>query len=209
MSQLFAAIFIAALLVSPGSYAVSQEKEKQKPPKPETDKRDNDREKERNSEITVGNVMLGSIMHLQRTFLPLAMAMPEDKYDYAPTSGDFKGVRTFGQQVKHVAATNYIFASAITGEKPPVDVGDGEGPESMKSKAEILKYVTNSFYYVQKAVEKINDENVITPIKNPFGEGQATRLSMATLIIGHCNDHYGQLVEYLRLNGIVPPASQR
>jgi uncharacterized damage-inducible protein DinB len=50
---------------------------------------------------------------------------------------------------------------------------------------------------------------VITPIKNPFGEGQATRLSMATLIIGHCNDHYGQLVEYLRLNGIVPPASQR
>jgi uncharacterized damage-inducible protein DinB len=148
-------------------------------------------------------------MHLQRAFLPLAMAMPEDKYDYAPTSGDFKGVRTFGQQVKHVAATNYIFASAITGEKPPVDVGDGEGPESMKSKAEILKYVTNSFYYVQKAVEKINDENVITPIKNPFGEGQATRLSMATLIIGHCNDHYGQLVEYLRLNGIVPPASQR
>jgi hypothetical protein len=61
---------------------------------------------------------------------------------------------------------------------------------------------------VQKAVEKIDEKNVVTPIKNPFGEGKATRLSMATLIIGHCNDHYGQLIEYLRLNGIVPPGSR-
>ena len=176
-------------------------KEKEKPGKVE---------QEEEGEITAGRVMLATIMHLQRTFLPMAMAMPRDKYGYAPTDGEFKGVRTFGQQVKHVAATNYIYASAIAGEKPPADVGeDGEGPASLKTKEEILKYVTDSFYYVQKAVAKINQKNLVSPIKNPFGEGQATRLSMATLIVGHCNDHYGQLVEYLRLNGIVPPASQR
>jgi hypothetical protein len=174
-------------------------KEKEKPGKIEH---------EEEGEVTAGTVMLGTIMHLQRTFLPMAMAMPGDKYGYAPTDGEFKGVRTFGQQVKHVAATNYIYASAIAGEKPPADVGeDGEGPASLKTKEEILKYVTDSFYYVQKAVVKVNEKNIVSPIKNPFGEGQATRLSMSILIVGHCNDHYGQLD--LRLNGIVPPASQR
>jgi uncharacterized damage-inducible protein DinB len=206
--QLLTALFVATVLFAATPYGIAQEaKDKQKAAKREKEKAGKEAEEEEKQEITVGNVLLGSIMHLQRTFLPLAMAMPEDKYDYAPTSGEFSGVRTFAQQVKHVAASNYIFASAITGDKPPVDVGDGEGPASMKSRAEILKYLANSFYYVQKAVEKINAENVVSPIKNPFGEGQATRLSMATLIIGHCNDHYGQLVEYLRLNGIVPPAS--
>jgi uncharacterized damage-inducible protein DinB len=91
-----------------------------------------------------------------------------------------------------------------------VDVGeDEEGPASLKTKAEILKYVTDSFAYVLKAVATINEKNVVRPIKNPFGHGQATRLAMATLIIGHCYDHYGQMVEYLRMNGIVPPASQQ
>jgi uncharacterized damage-inducible protein DinB len=212
MSQLLLATFFFALVLGgASSYGIAQEQEKgkQKQAKQEKEKPGKEDEKEGKEEVAVGDVLLGTIMHLQRTFLPLAMAMPEDKYEYAPTSGEFKGVRTFAQQVKHVAASNYIFASAITGEKPPVDVGDGEGPASMKSRAEILKYVTDSFYYVQKAVVKINAKNVISPIKNPFGEGQATRLSMATLIVGHCNDHYGQLVVYLRLNGIVPPASQR
>jgi uncharacterized damage-inducible protein DinB len=210
MSQVSAALFAALVLLVASPYVIAQETDKQsKTQDKDKDKDKHGKEEEKGSEVAVGDVLFGTIMHLQRTFLPLAMAMPEDKYDYAPTSGEFKGVRTFAQQVKHVAASNYIFASAITGEKPPVDVGDGEGPASMKSRAEILKYVTDSFYYVQKAVVKINAKNVISPIKNPFGEGQATRLSMATLIVGHCNDHYGQLAVYLRLNGIVPPASQR
>jgi uncharacterized damage-inducible protein DinB len=212
-SQFLAAFFVAFFLLAAGDYGLAQgpgTQSKIQDKIEEKDKQNEEAAKDVSSEITVGNVLLASIMHLQRTFLRLAMAMPEDKYDYAPSSGEFKGVRTFAQQVKHVAATNYIFASAIVGEKPPVDVGDdGEGPASMKSRAEILKYVTDSFYYVQKAVEKINAKNISTPIKSPFGDGQATRLSMATLIIGHCNDHYGQLVVYLRMNGIVPPASQR
>jgi uncharacterized damage-inducible protein DinB len=211
-SQLLAAFFVAFFLLAAGDYGLAQGPGTQGKIQDKTqgkEKENKEAAKDANPEITVGNVLVGSILHLQRTFLRLAMAMPEDKYDFAPTSGEFKGVRTFGQQVKHVAASNYIFASAILEEKPPVDVGDGDGPASMKSRVEILRYATDSFYYVQQAVEKINAKNVIAPIKSPFGEGQTTRLSMATLIIGHCNDHYGQLVVYLRMNGIVPPASQR
>src|ERR1700745_2709539 len=74
-------------------------------------------------------------------FTGAADAMPEDKYSFAPTSGEFKGVRTFAQQVKHVAAVNYIFGSTILNEKPPIDVGGENGPDSVKSKAEIMKFL--------------------------------------------------------------------
>jgi uncharacterized damage-inducible protein DinB len=162
------------------------------------------------TEIAVNKVLGTSIAYVQQTLLPLAMAMPEDKYGFAPTNGEFKGVRTFGQQLKHVAATNFIYASAILAEKPPADVGeDEEGPATLKTKKEILKYLNDSFVYVLKAVATIDTKNIVSPIKNPFGEGDATRLAMTTLIVGHCFDHYGQMVEYLRMNGIMPPASQR
>ena len=216
MSQRLAAFFVVLVLAAAvpngmaqetGKPSKAQAKETTQSKEKDTAK---DAEKEGSFEITVGKVMVASLMHLQRVFLPLAMAMPAEKYGYAPTDGEFKGVRTFGQQVKHVAATNYIYAAAMLGEKPPADVGEDEqGPASLKTKDEILKYATDSFYYVEKAVDKMTAKNIVSPIKNPFGEGQATRLSMAILIVGHCNDHYGQLVEYLRLNGIVPPASQR
>ena len=201
-------LFIALFLVAVSSYGIAQE-----PPKPGKDdaKKTHEVEEVVKPELNVANVLRTSVTHLQRTLLPLAMAMPENKYGFAPTDGEFKGVRTFGQQLKHVAATNYTFASSILGEKkPPVDVGEEEdGPASVKTKDEILKYVNDSFSYVQKAVAAINAKNLVSPIKNPFGQGEATRLAMATLIIGHCNDHYGQMVEYLRMNGIIPPASRQ
>jgi len=146
----------------------------------------------------------------EREVIGLADAMPEDKYSFAPTNGEFKGVRTFGQQLKHVAAANFIYASSILGEKPPVDVGEDEdGPASLKGKDEIIQYLKRSFAYVQKAVATISANNVVTPFKNPFGDGQATRLSMVTFIIGHCDDHYGQLDLYLRMNGIEAAAGRR
>jgi uncharacterized damage-inducible protein DinB len=162
------------------------------------------------TEITIGKVLSSSLTRVEHLYIPLANIMPEDKYGFAPTSGDFKGVRTFGEQLKHVGAANFLFASTILGEKPPKEVGENEsGPASVKTKAEILEYVASSFAYVQKAVATIDEKNVVSPIKNPFGEGTSTRLAMTTLIVGHCFDHYGQMVEYLRMNGIVPPASQR
>lgn len=201
-------MFIALFLVAASSYGIAQEVEKPGKPGKDDAKKTHEVEEVVKPELNVANVLKTSVTHLQRTFVPLAMAMPENKYGFAPTDGEFKGVRTFGQQLKHVAASNYVYASSILGEKPPADVGEEEdGPASMKTKDEILKYVNDSFAYVQKAVATINAKNLVSPIKNPFGQGEATRLAIATLIIGHCNDHYGQMVEYVRMNGIVPPAS--
>ena len=158
---------------------------------------------------TVAQVLDQSVTGVEKEFVPAAEAMPEDKYSFAPTNGEFKGVRTFAQQVKHVAAVNYILGASILGEKPPVEVGGESGPDAIKSKAEIVKYLNESFAYFHKAVGSIKEGNLLSPVKNPFGEGMVTRLWLATLNVGHCFDHYGQMVEYLRMNGIVPPASRQ
>jgi hypothetical protein len=157
---------------------------------------------------TVTQVLDRAVTNVENEFVPAADAMPEDKYSFAPTTGEFKGVRTFAQQVKHVGAVNNLLAAAILEEKSPVDTGGENGPDSIKSKADIVKYLKDSFAYLHKATLSVNDKNLITPIKNPFGDGAATRLALATGAVGHCFDHYGQMVEYLRLNGIVPPASR-
>ncbi len=139
-------------------------------------------------------------------FVGAADAMPEDKYSFAPSSGEFKGVRTFAQQVKHVAAVNYVFGAAILNEKPPVDTGGENGPDSVKSKADIMKFLKDSFAYLHKAVASINDKNALDMVEL-FGMKLA-RLSVGTFSTAHPFDHYGQMVEYLRMNGIVPPASR-
>jgi hypothetical protein len=157
---------------------------------------------------TVAQVLDRSVTGVENEFVPAADAMPEDKYSFVPTNGEFKGVRSFAQQVKHVAAVNYLVGAAILEEKPPVDLGSENGPDSLKTKADIVKFLKDSFAYAHKAVGTINDGNLLSPIKSPFGEGMTTRLGMATLIVGHCFDHYGQMVEYLRMNSIVPPASR-
>jgi hypothetical protein len=158
---------------------------------------------------TSAQVLDQSITAVETEFVPAAEAMPEDKYSFAPTNGEFKGVRTFAQQAKHVAAVNYILGAAILGEKPPVELGGESGPDSIKTKVDIVKFLKESFAYFHKAVGSINEGNLLNPVKNPFGEGMVTRLSLATLNVGHCFDHYGQMVEYLRMNGIVPPASRQ
>ena len=157
---------------------------------------------------TLTSVLDKSLGGMEGEFVPAAEAMPEEKYSFVPTTGEFKGVRSFSQQVKHVAAVNYIVAAGILGEKPPVDTGGENGPDSAKSKADIVKFLKDSFAYAHKAVATINAANSVESIKSPFGEGTTTRLSMGILLTGHGFDHYGQMVEYLRLNGIIPPASR-
>jgi DinB superfamily len=157
---------------------------------------------------TIAQVMDRGVSGVEGEFVPAAEAMPEDKYSFAPTGGEFKGVRTFAQQVKHVAAVNYMIGASILEEKPPVELGGENGPDSVKTKADAVKFLKESFAYAHKAVATLNEGNLVTPIKSPFGEGMTTRLGMATLIVGHCFDHYGQMVEYLRMNNIVPPASR-
>jgi uncharacterized damage-inducible protein DinB len=157
---------------------------------------------------SITEVLDHSVMNLEREFTGAAEAMPEDKFSFAPANGEFKGVRTFGEQIKHVAAVNFIFGAAILGEKVPVDVGDESGPANMTSKSDILRYLKSSFDYVHRAVQTINEKNLVQPMKSPWGEASVTRLGLAVSVSGHGFDHYGQMVEYLRMNGIVPPASK-
>jgi hypothetical protein len=156
--------------------------------------------------------------HAQQLFLKFtenlivsaADAMPADKYGFAPTDGEFKGVRTFGQMVKHLSATNYILAAAALGEEPPADAGDELGPETVRTKAEILNYLKGSFAYLDRATEAIGQNRV--PVKSspisPLKSTEVTRLALVVESILHAFDHYGQMVEYLRMNGVVPPASR-
>ena len=157
---------------------------------------------------SMAQVLDGNAGNMEREFVSAAEAMPEDKYGFAPTSGEFKGVRTFGQQVRHVAAVNCILGAAILQEKAPAEVGGESGPESITTKADIVKYLKASFEYAHKAIGTINAKNYLDPLSSPFGKGSMTRLSMAVIITSHGFDHYGQIVEYLRSNGIVPPASR-
>lgn len=148
----------------------------------------------------MATVLNRQLTNLENELVPAADAMPADKYNYQTT----KDTMSFGNQVRHAAATNYFYGSGILGEKPPVDLGkDGEGPE-LKTKAEIMQFLKDSFVYAHKAFSSVNESNATQFVAN----GRATRLGIAFGTIGHGNSHYGQIVQYLRLNGIVPPASR-
>jgi len=147
---------------------------------------------------------------VQKQIVSAAEAMPADKYGFAPTEGEFKGVRSFGQQVKHLAATNHILAAAALGEEAPADAGDETGPEAIRTKAEILDYLNSSFAHLGRAIDAIGARSIAvksSPI-SPLPASAATRLTLTVEALIHAFDHYGQMVEYLRMNGVVPPPSR-
>lgn len=160
---------------------------------------------------TASQLINRQITGIEREFVPLVEAMPADKFDFAPSNGEFKDVRGFGKMVKHAAVTNVLVASAILGQEPPklTDEEKENGPADVKTKEQIVQYLKDSFAMLHKAADSANDGNLMAPLKNVFG-GKASlyRLSLFIFIAGHNRDHYGQLVEYLRDNGIIPPASR-
>ncbi len=164
--------------------------------------------KKKEERRTVTEVMDATVSSLEQEFVPAADAMPEEKYGFAPTDGEFKNVRTFAQQIKHVAAVNYELGAAILEQKPPTDIGAEAGPASITSKSDIMKYLKDSFAYVHTAVRTINEKNEVETVRSPFGEGKISRLGLACSVSWHGYDHYGQMVVYLRMNGIIPPASR-
>jgi hypothetical protein len=138
-----------------------------------------------------------------------AEAMPEDKFNFSPESlnilsSDYKGARTFAVQVKHVASSNYFLWSPLTGDKVPESIKDGNGPEDLKTKADIIKFLKDSFALGHKAAATLTTQNMLEPVEH----SKSSRLHLATFGVAHAYDHYGQMVEYLRMNGIVPPASR-
>ena len=157
--------------------------------------------------------VVGYLVRLEeKQVLGAAEAMPAKKYSFAPRGGEFRGVRTFGEQLKHIAADNYLLGAGILGERPPVDVGAREsGPDRVHGKPAILAYLKESFAYMRRAAASVDQANAVipTPSVSPWPKGTATRLGVAVEDCVHTWDHYGQLVEYLRMNGIVPPESRR
>jgi hypothetical protein len=162
--------------------------------------------------LTIAQIMDRQLTALEKEFVPAAEAMPDDKFGFAPTQGEFKSVRTFALQIKHVAHTNFMEFAGLLGEKLPanVDPKEDNGPDKMTSKAEILKYLKDSFAIGHRAMATLTEANLTERLPNQFGgPGPGpTHLGAASLTLWHSFDHYGQMVEYLRMNGIVPPASR-
>ena len=147
---------------------------------------------------------------VQDQIVSAAEAMPATKYEFIPTEGEFKGARTFARQVRHLSATNHILAAAALGEEPPADAGDENGPETVRTKAEILDYLNSSFAHLGKAIDAIGEPNATVKASaiSPLPASKTTRLALTVEALIHAFDHYGQMVEYLRMNGVVPPASR-
>jgi uncharacterized damage-inducible protein DinB len=158
---------------------------------------------------TLASAIDREISAVEKQVLEAAEAMPEEKFNFSPESvnlpgSNYKGVRSFAVQVKHIAASNYFIWSGLTGDKLPENLKDGNGPEDVKTKAEILKFLTDSFALGHKAAATLTPENMLQTPEH----SKSTRLRLATFGVAHAFNHYGQMVEYLRMNGIVPPASR-
>jgi hypothetical protein len=159
--------------------------------------------------LTVSEALDFWITTTEKAVVSAADAMPEDRYSFAPTKGEFTGVRTFAQQVKHLSANNYRMAAYILGQTPTPEQKAETGPDSVQSKAQIMDYAKGSFAALHRAMAAISKRNMLEPLVTEPSIGQKTRLQLAEDVVAHSFNHYGQMVEYLRMNGIVPPASRR
>jgi uncharacterized damage-inducible protein DinB len=141
---------------------------------------------------------------MEQQFVSAAEAMPEDKYNFAPpaTMGEFKGVRTFAQQIKHVIEANYVFFGGPDFTEAQ-DKALADATEKLTTKADIVKALKDSFAKAHASVDTITLENAFVQTEH------GTRAGMASFGTAHLMDHYGQMVMYLRMNGIVPPASRK
>ena len=205
-------LILAAVLF--GGYAIAQRSAEAKslqqaaPPREPT-------ATEMSKKETIASAFLRGLQFQEYEIRSAAEAIPEEKYSYRPAEGKFKNekpqfgpaeVRTFAEQVKHVACANFAFAAELDGQKPP-DACDKGGPNPSKSKTELLIDLRDSFAGIRKSLGAIDAKNMFDPIEGPYACPN-TRLGLATVVIWHNADHYGQMTLHLRLNGIVPPSSR-
>ena len=145
---------------------------------------------------------------IESDILTSAEAMPEDKFNFTPENlhipnSDFKGVRTFAGQIMHLATDNILIWSAITGDSVRADIQDVNGSKSINTKTEVLKYLKSSFEEGRKAISMLTDKNAMDMIV--FRGRKLPKLDLAFYALTHANEHYGQMVIYLRMCGIIPP----
>ena len=148
-----------------------------------------------------------TLQFAERNFLDVAEAMPENKYSFVPTNGKFEDARSFGEQVKHVACAQFAFFNEFEGKKPPDDCEKG-GHEPARTKSELIKYLKDSFDYSNHVLATLTAKNALERVEGRYA-GPNTKLGISVVAVWHITDHYGQLVEYLRMNGIVPPMTQK
>jgi len=144
-----------------------------------------------------------TLQFTEGNFLAVAEAMPENKYSFVPTEGKFDDVRSFGEQVKHVACNQFAFFNEFEGKKPPEDCEKG-GHEPARTKAELIQYLRDSFDYSNRVLPTLTAKNALERVQARYAAPN-TKLGISVVAVWHITDHYGQLVEYLRMNGIVPP----
>jgi uncharacterized damage-inducible protein DinB len=164
---------------------------------------------------TIASILDNQLSSVEREVMGAAEAIPDDKLDWSPATanipGDFKTpepVRSFSQQFKHMGDGLEAYSSGIFGQKREASGGEN-GPNNVKSKSDTVNYLKAAFSKAHDAIKTINAQNATEPIAAPFGTRKTTRLNLAVQMIGHTNNHYGQIIEYLRMNGIVPPESRR
>jgi uncharacterized damage-inducible protein DinB len=156
---------------------------------------------------SIAESVSGTLQFAEGDFLGLAEAMPEDKYLFISTVGKVDGVRSFGEQVKHVACAQFAFFNEFEGKKPPDDCEKGRH-DPAKTKAELIKYLKDSFGYSNRVLATLRAKNALDRVEGRYA-GPDTKLGISVIAVWHITDHYGQLLEYLRLNGIVPPSMQK
>jgi hypothetical protein len=148
------------------------------------------------------------LSNTEREVVGLTEAMPADKFNFAPTNGDFKGVRTFALQARHIAFEINTVAAALLGDAIPSQEHDN-GPDELKSKDDIVAYMKAAFAHAHRAVATLNNNNLLELTADPFNpKGKSTRIASVAIFYWHTYDHYGQMVEYLRMNNLKPPASR-
>jgi uncharacterized damage-inducible protein DinB len=156
-----------------------------------------------------GKIFDGQLSNMEHEVVPLAEAMPADKYNFAPTSGAFSGVRTFAQQARHLSYEINAIAAGLLRESVPPPGANENGPDDLKTKDQIIAYMKQAFAKAHRAFAGITDQNLMGETVSPWGANdKRTRLELASAILWHSFDHYGQMVEYARMNGIIPPASR-
>jgi uncharacterized damage-inducible protein DinB len=209
----FVMTFISVLTIGASAQGSKPSEQKEKPAVAQAkteEKKAAEQPKPRPVPTTPAQVYNNQLSSLEKEMVDAAEAMPPDKFNFAPDpkNGEFNGVRTFKEQIGHVAANNFLFASWLTGEKVNISDNDREkGPASLTDKDATVKYLKDSFAAAHKALDTLNSNNLMQTVDIEGGQ-KRPRLSIANIFLWHGFDHYGQMALYLRMNGIVPPASR-
>jgi hypothetical protein len=138
--------------------------------------------------------------------LSLVESVPEPVFDFVPMSGTFTGARTFGEQVRHLGTVLQLASVVLNGDSPPFKPGKGNnGPETVRGRDATIRFLRESFTAARASIQTLTEANHMETIPSLFG--RVPRSSIAVSFLAHSYNHYGQMVVYARMRGIVPPGS--